>query len=141
MPNTSQNTFLSKDVPLSDLAAARHDFFIPRGGTMPFRLCRRRSHEAADDMGNSYLTHVRRTMNRQTAVAKKLMTKDFFACCGPKGIHVVTTVTLARTSRILSRKACVHGTRARYFRLWKAEVSGRYWRKTGLKQKFLRKNF
>ncbi|WP_077071226.1 hypothetical protein [Mailhella massiliensis] len=34
--------------------------------------------------GDSYLTHVQRTMSRQTYVEKKLVTKDFFAYCGKK---------------------------------------------------------
>ena len=53
--------------------------------------------------GDSYLTHVQRTMSRQTYVEKKLVTKDFFAYCGKKGIHDIAEITSARAYEFLSR--------------------------------------
>lgn len=53
--------------------------------------------------GDSYLTHVQRTMSRQTYVEKKLVTKDFFAYCGKKGIHDLAEITSARAYEFLSR--------------------------------------
>lgn len=53
--------------------------------------------------GDSYLTHVQRTMSRQTYVEKKLVTKDFFAYCGKTGIHDIAEITSARAYEFLSR--------------------------------------
>ena len=53
--------------------------------------------------GDSYLTHVQRTMSRQTYVEKKLVTKDFFSYCGKKGIHDLAEITSARAYEFLSR--------------------------------------
>ena len=42
-------------------------------------------------------------MSRQTYVEKKLVTKDFFAYCGKKGIHDLAEITSARAYEFLSR--------------------------------------
>ena len=96
MPNTNHSTFLSEDALPGNLTTAQHDFSRP-GETKAFRRCRRRSHEAAYDMGNSYLPHVRRTMSRQTSVEKQLVTKDFFTCCG-KQASMTSRTSLRRKS-------------------------------------------